>query len=104
MLGNLIKTGMLMAGIMALFGMVGAVLGGAQGMLLALGLGLATNLWAYGYSDAMVLKLYNAREVDTATVPQLYRPVQELAQRAGLLMPRVYLIDEPQPNAFATGR
>jgi heat shock protein HtpX len=104
MLGNWFKTGMLMAGIMALFGMVGAVLGGGQGMLLALALGLATNLWAYWYSDTMVLKLYNAREVDAASAPQLYQTVQELAGRAGLPMPRVYVIDEAQPNAFATGR
>ena len=104
MLGNWFKTGMLMAGIMALFGMVGAVLGGGQGMLLALALGLGTNLWAYWYSDAMVLKLYNARDVDAASAPEFYQTVRELAQRAGLPMPRVYLIDEPQPNAFATGR
>jgi heat shock protein HtpX len=104
MLGNWFKTGMLMAGIMALFGMIGAVLGGGQGMLLALALGLGTNLWAYWYSDTMVLKLYNAREVDAVSAPQLYQIVQELAGRAGLSMPKVYLIDEAQPNAFATGR
>ena len=104
MFGNWFKTSLLMAAIMALFGMVGAVLGGAQGMLLALALGLATNLWAYWYSDTMVLKLYNAREVDATSAPQLYATVQDLAGRAGLPMPRVYLIDEAQPNAFATGR
>src|SRR5450755_1331414 len=104
MFGNWFKTSLLMAAIMALFGMVGAVLGGAQGMLLALALGLATNLWAYWYSDTMVLKLYNAREVDAASAPQLYATIQDLAGRAGLPMPRVYLIDEAQPNAFATGR
>ena len=104
MLGNWFKTGMLMAGIMALFGMVGAVLGGGQGMLLALALGLGTNLWAYWYSDTMVLKLYNARAVDAGSAPQLYQTVRELADRAGLPMPKVFLIDEAQPNAFATGR
>ncbi len=104
MLGNCFKTGLLMAAIMALFGMVGAVLGGGQGMLLALVLGAATNLWAYWFSDTMVLKLYRAREVDAASAPQLYTLVKELAGRAGLPMPRVYLIDEAQPNAFATGR
>src|SRR5450759_3499646 len=93
-----------MAAIMALFGMVGAVMGGGQGMLLALMLGLAINLWAYWYSDTMVLKLYNAREVDATSAPQLYATVKDLAGGAGLPMPRVYLIDEAQPNAFATGR
>ena len=104
MLGNWFKTGLLMAAIMALFGMVGAVLGGGQGMLIALIFGAVTNLWAYWFSDTMVLKLYNAHEVDETTAPQLYSTVSDLAQRAGLPMPRVYLIDEAQPNAFATGR
>src|SRR5271167_1116492 len=104
MLGNCFKTGLLMAAIMALFGVVGAVLGGGQGMLLALVLGAATNLWAYWFSDTMVLKLYRAREVDAASAPQLYALVKELAGRADLPMPKVYLIDEAQPNAFATGR
>jgi heat shock protein HtpX len=104
MLGNWFKTGLLMAAIMALFGMVGAVLGGGQGMLLALALGFGINLWAYWFSDTMVLKLYRAQEVDATTAPQLYNAVRELAARAGLPMPKVYLIDEAQPNAFATGR
>src|SRR5207244_4279068 len=104
MLGNWFKTGLLMAAIMALFGMVGAVLGGGQGMLIALIFGAVTNLWAYWFSDTMVLKLYNAHEVDETTAPQLYSTVSDLAQSAGLPMPRVYIIDEPQPNAFATGR
>src|SRR5206468_2404552 len=75
-----------------------------KGMLIALALGAATNLWAYWFSDTMVLKLYNAQEVDRATAPQLYAIVTELAQRAGIPMPRVYIIDEAQHNAFATGR
>jgi heat shock protein HtpX len=104
MLGNWFKTGLLMAAIMALFGMVGAVLGGGQGMLLALALGFGINLWAYWFSDTMVLKLYRAQEVDASSAPQLYNTVAELAVRAGLPMPKVYLIDEAQPNAFATGR
>jgi heat shock protein HtpX len=104
MLGNWFKTGLLMAAIMALFGMVGAVLGGGQGMLLALAFGLGVNLWAYWFSDTMVLKLYRAQEVDATSAPQLYDTVRELAARAGLPMPKVYLIDEAQPNAFATGR
>jgi heat shock protein HtpX len=104
MLGNWFKTGLLMAAIMALFGMVGAVLGGGQGMLLALALGFGINLWAYWFSDAMVLKLYRAQAVDATTAPQLYSTVSELAAHAGLPVPKVYLIDEAQPNAFATGR
>ncbi len=104
MLGNWFKTGLLMAAIVALFGTVGALLGGGQGMLLALMLGLGVNLWAYWFSDTMVLKLYRAQEVDERTAPQLYGTVRELAEAAGLPMPKVYLIDEAQPNAFATGR
>jgi heat shock protein HtpX len=104
MAGNWLKTGFLMAAIMALFGMVGAVLGGGQGMLLALAFGFGVNLWAYWFSDTMVLKLYRAQEVDASTAPQLYDTVRDLAARAQLPMPKVYLIDEAQPNAFATGR
>jgi len=104
MFGNWLKTTILMAGIVALFGVVGAAIGGANGMLLALALGGAMNLFAYWFSDKMVLRMYNAQEVDAASAPQFYSVVQELAQRAGLPMPRVYLIDEAQPNAFATGR
>jgi len=98
------KTAVLMAGILALFGAVGGALGGAQGMLLALAFGACTNLFAYWFSDKMVLRMYNAQEVDETSAPQYYGIVRELAGRAGLPMPRVYLIDEPQPNAFATGR
>lgn len=104
MLGNWFRTGLLMAAIMALFGMLGAVLGGGQGMLLALVLAAAVNLWAYWFSDTMVLKLYRAQEVDASSAPQLYDTVKELAARASLPMPKVYLIDQAQPNAFATGR
>lgn len=104
MLNNWFKTTILMAGIMALFGVVGSMLGGRQGMLLALLLGGGMNLWAYWFSDKMVLRMYNAHEVDETSAPQLYNLVRELAGRAGLPMPKVYLIDEAQPNAFATGR
>jgi heat shock protein HtpX len=104
MLGNWFKTGLLMAAIVALFGSVGALLGGGQGMLLALALGLGINFWAYWFSDTMVLRLYRAQEVDERIAPQLYGTVKELAEGAGLPMLRVYLIDEAQPNAFATGR
>ncbi len=104
MLGNWLKTSLLMAAIVALFGVVGAALGGGQGMILALLLGGVMNFFAYWFSDKMVLRMYNAREVDEASAPQFYDLVRELAQRAGLPMPKVYLIDAAQPNAFATGR
>ncbi len=104
MLGNWLKTTVLMAAIVALFGVIGAYLGGANGMIMALIFGGAMNFFAYWFSDKMVLRMYNAREVDEASAPQFYSMVRDLAQRAGLPMPRVYLIDEAQPNAFATGR
>lgn len=104
MFGNWLKTAVLMAAIVALFGAIGGMLGGGEGMLLALLLGGAMNIFAYWFSDAMVLRMYNAQEVDEASSPYLYNMVRELAQRAQLPMPRVYIIDEPQPNAFATGR
>jgi heat shock protein HtpX len=104
MLGNWLKTGILMAGILALFGAIGGVLGGQQGMLVALAIGGAMNFFAYWFSDKMVLAMYRAQEVDEASAPQFHRTVRELAARAGLPMPRVYVIDQAQPNAFATGR
>ncbi|MCB1914381.1 MAG: zinc metalloprotease HtpX [Rhodocyclaceae bacterium] len=104
MFGNWIKTSILMAGIVALFGALGGMIGGQQGMLIALVFAGAMNVWAYWFSDKMVLKMYRAREVDASSSPYLYNMVRELAQRAGLPMPKVYVIDEAQPNAFATGR
>jgi heat shock protein HtpX len=101
---NGIKTALLMAAITALFGVLGAALGGTQGMALALLLGGGMNLFFYWFSDRMVLKMYKAREVDAQSAPDFYRTVRELAQNAGLPMPRVYIINEEQPNAFATGR
>jgi len=101
---NWVKTAMLMAAIMALFGIVGGMLGGRQGMLMALVFGGAMNVISYWFSDKMVLKMYNAQEVDETSAPQFYAMVRDLAQRANLPMPRVYIIDEQQPNAFATGR
>jgi heat shock protein HtpX len=104
MLGNWVKTSILMAAILALFGLIGALMGGGSGMLLALLFGGAMNIYAYWFSDQMVLKMYNAQEVDEISAPQFYAMVKELAQRAGLPMPKVYVINEAQPNAFATGR
>lgn len=104
MLNNWLKTTLLMAAIVALFGAVGMAIGGAQGMFIALLVGGAMNLYAYWNSDRLVLRMYNAREVDAASGGAFHAMVHELAARAGLPMPRVYLIDEDQPNAFATGR
>lgn len=104
MLGNWLKTSILMAGIVALFGAVGAMLGGSNGMLIALAIAGAMNVYAYWFSDKAVLKMYNAQEVNAQTAPKFYEMVRELAQNAQLPMPKVYVIDEAQPNAFATGR
>ncbi len=104
MSNNWLKTTMLMAAIMALFMFVGGLIGGKGGMLMALLFGGAMNLFAYWNSDKMVLRMYNAQEVDEHSAPELYGMVRELAANAGLPMPRVYVIEEDQPNAFATGR
>ncbi len=106
MYGNWIKTFVLMAGITALFGAVGAALGGSSGMLLALCFAGAMNVYAYWFSDKAVLKMYGAQEVtpDNTEFRNYYNLVKELAQNAELPMPKVYVINEQQPNAFATGR
>jgi len=104
MLGNWLKTSILMAGIIALFGVIGAMIGGKSGMLLALLFGGAMNIFSYWFSDKMVLRMYNAQPVDETSSPYLYNMVRELAARAQLPMPKVYIIHEDQPNAFATGR
>ncbi|SPA47439.1 zinc metalloprotease HtpX [Cupriavidus taiwanensis] len=101
---NWVKTFMLMAAITALFIVIGGMIGGRSGMMMALLLALGMNFFSYWFSDKMVLRMYNAQEVDAGSAPQFYGMVQDLAQRAGLPMPRVYLINEDAPNAFATGR
>ncbi|WP_119156742.1 zinc metalloprotease HtpX [Caldimonas tepidiphila] len=101
---NLMKTAILMAAITALFMALGAMIGGRTGMMLALLVALGMNFFSYWYSDKLVLKMYNAREVDETTAPQFHAMVRELATRAQLPMPKVYIIDEDAPNAFATGR
>jgi heat shock protein HtpX len=101
---NMMKTAMLMAAITALFMLIGQWMGGQQGMVMALVVALGMNFFSYWFSDKMVLKMYNAQEVDETSAPQFYRMVAELAQKAELPMPRVYLIQEDAPNAFATGR
>jgi heat shock protein HtpX len=104
MFGNWIKTALLMTAIVALFGLVGMAMGGQTGMLLGLLFAAGANVWAYWNSDKLVLRMYNARQVDEVTAPQFHRMIAELARNAGLPMPKVYIIDEAQPNAFATGR
>jgi heat shock protein HtpX len=101
---NLMKTAVLMAAITALFMLLGRMLGGQTGMVIALLVALGMNVFSYWFSDTIVLKMYNAREVDDSTAPQFVAMVRELATNAGIPMPKVYLIDEDAPNAFATGR
>ena len=101
---NLMKTAILMAAITALFMFLGQMFGGQNGMMLALVIALGLNFFSYWFSDKIVLRMYNAREVDDASAPQFVGMIRDLAGRAGLPMPRVYLIDEQAPNAFATGR
>jgi len=98
------RTAILLAGLAALFMGVGYLLGGAGGAMIALVIAAGTNLFAYWNSDRMVLSMHGAHEVDARTAPDLVRMVAELAGRAGLPMPRVYIMDNYQPNAFATGR
>mgnify|MGYP003343126071 CR=1 FL=1 len=106
MLGNWFKTTLLMAAIVALFGLVGAAIGGMNGMMMALLIAAGTNFYAYWFSADMVLRMYNAQEItaDNRQFSSFYHMVQALADNAQLPMPKVYVIDEAQPNAFATGR
>ena len=101
---NFAKTAVLMAAITALFVVVGGMLGGEQGMIMALLMALGMNFFSYWFSDTMVLKMTNAQQVDERSAPQFYALVKELSEKAGLPMPKVFLIDEDAPNAFATGR
>ncbi len=101
---NWLKTSMLMAAIVALFALIGSLMGGQSGMLIALTFALVMNIGAYWFSDKLVLRMYNARQVDASTAPEFYTMVQELARYANLPMPKVYIIDEDSPTAFATGR
>ena len=101
---NTLRTGMLMAALTGLFLAVGALIGGTNGMAIAFAFALATNLFAYWNSDKVLLSMYGAQPVNEASAPELYRLVARLAQQAGLPMPRVYITENPQPNAFATGR
>jgi heat shock protein HtpX len=101
---NTMRTGLLLAAMTGLFLAVGFLIGGEVGMVLAFGFALVMNGWAYWNSDKMVLRMTHAEEVDASSSPEYYRIVQELAQRANMPMPKVYIVREAQPNAFATGR
>jgi len=98
------RTAVLLAGLTGLFLAAGYLLGGEAGMMIALIFALGGNLFAYWNSDKMVLGMYGARQVGEASAPALFGIVRRLARQAGLPMPKVYIIDNPQPNAFATGR
>src|SRR5688572_28976236 len=101
---NTLRTGLLLAAMPGLFLAVGALIGGSQGVLLAFGIALAMNAFAYWNSDKALLRMYGARQVDAASAPELFRMIEQLAQNAAIPMPKVYIMENPQPNAFATGR
>lgn len=101
---NYLKTSMLLAAMVALFCGIGFMIGGQGGMIIAFVIALGMNAIAYWNADKMVLKMHGAKEVSRAQSPQFYDLVARLAQRADMPMPKVYIIDTPQPNAFATGR
>ena len=101
---NYLRTAILLAGLTALFMGIGFLIGGHTGAIIALLIAGATNLYAYWNSDRMVLSTYGAQEVDRQSAPELVELVAGLADRAGLPMPRVFVMENPQPNAFATGR
>lgn len=101
---NTLRTAILMAGLTGLFLAVGGILGGVQGMVIGLGFAAVTNLFAYWNADKVLLSMYGAQPVDGRSAPDLYRLVERLAGRAGLPMPRVFITNNAQPNAFATGR
>ncbi|MBW1778535.1 MAG: zinc metalloprotease HtpX [Deltaproteobacteria bacterium] len=103
-MGNQVRTVLLLSVLTVLIVLFGNVLGGRQGMVIALILAAGMNFFSYWYSDKIVLKMYGAREVDRHQAPVLYEMVSTLTQRAGLPMPRLYVIPKESPNAFATGR
>ena len=99
-----VRTAILLAGLTALFMAVGYFIGGQNGMLIALAIAIAMNAFSYWNSDKMVLRMYGAQQVDAHSAPELVGLVEQLAARAQLPMPKVFVIDSAQPNAFATGR
>ncbi len=101
---NFAKTGLLLALLTGIFVAVGALIGGVTGMVIAFVIALAMNMFSLWQSDKMVLNMYGAEEVDAQSGGQFYEMVRDLAAKAELPMPRVYIMNNPQPNAFATGR
>lgn len=101
---NFAKTAMLLALLTAIFVAIGGLAGGQTGMVIAFLVALAMNAFSLWRSDKMVLRMHDAEEVDERSAPEYYNLVRELADRAGLPMPKVYVLHNPQPNAFATGR
>lgn len=101
---NMLKTTVLMVGLTLVLVWAGAALGGRSGMTMALVFAMAMNLFTYWFSDKIVLKMYKAQEVSENAAPELYSTVRRLAQKAEIPMPKVYIIEQDQPNAFATGR
>ena len=101
---NYFRTALLLAAMTALFMGVGFLIGGEGGMMIALAVAAAMNLFSYWNSDKMVLRMHHAVEANESQAPELFHMVRQLAARADLPMPKVYLINNPQPNAFATGR
>ena len=101
---NYVKTMMLLAAMTALFLSVGWLIGGTAGALIALVIAIGTNAFAFWNSDRLALAAHRAQPVDPASAPDLYRMVEGLAERARLPMPKLYVIEQAQPNAFATGR
>lgn len=101
---NHLKTGLLLAGLTVILVLFGRLLGGAQGMVIAFVIAIAMNFGAYWFSDKIVLSMYRAQPVTPEQAPDLYRMVERLTQRANLPMPKLYVIPDPTPNAFATGR
>ncbi len=101
---NMVRTAALLAVMTALFMGVGFLIGGAGGMVIAFVIAACMNAFGYWNADKMVLSMHHAVEIDERAAPEYYAVVRDLARRADLPMPKVYLIDNPQPNAFATGR
>jgi heat shock protein HtpX len=103
-MGNTLKTTFLLAVLTVLFVLVGKAIGGESGMVFAFGLAIVMNVGSYWFSDKIVLRMYGAREATDAEAPQLHGTVRRLSVAAGVPMPKVYIIPEESPNAFATGR
>jgi heat shock protein HtpX len=101
---NTFRTGLLLAGLTGLFLAIGYLIGGQGGMVLAFLFAAGTNLFAYWNADKMVLRMQGARQIDRSSAPEFYDVIANLSARANLPMPKVYIMDNPQPNAFATGR